>query len=174
MKIAIIFVLILVLNTTAACQTPEPSLSDSEKAKQYYEDGVKCFEKLDFLCSLTLLEQVWYLDEFSEIDVKKWTYYTAESNYLVAIDKNTMFPFDKKIGSAERAEAMFKILGPDFDDRRLVLQYFIVRSLEDPCDERRIAAISRFEKTKASTTNRPEIEEIKSLTSKLIQDNSTC
>lgn len=157
-----------------SCQSSKSAPTDASKAAKYYADGVECFNRLDVVCSMTLLEQVWYLDDFSEVDVTKWTYYTAESNYLVAIDENALYPQDKKIASAERAEALFQLLGSDFDERRLLLQYFLIRTIEDPCDIKRINAIERFNETSAATNDRTSLDKIKSLTRELIQDDSSC
>ena len=160
--------------SVGACFTDSSPTSDAEKARQYFEDGVACFERLDFECSMTLLEQVWYINDFSEIDETEWTYYTAESNYLVAIDEDALFPRESKIGSAERAESMFQLLGADFDERRLLLQYFLIRSIEDSCDERRIGAVTRFRKTSAETANQRQFDELKALTEALIVERPDC
>lgn len=174
MRKVILSIALMALLPTGSCQTETGQNSDAEKARQYYEDGIACFERLDFVCSMTLLEQVWYIDDYSEIDVAKWTYYTAESNYLVAIDKNALYPQENKIGSAERAEAMFKLLGSDFDERRLLLQYFVIRSIDDPCDERRIGAVARFTEASVETANQPQFDEVKALTRTLIEKAPDC
>ncbi len=123
---------------------------------------------------MQLLEQVWHLDDYSKIDVRKWTYYTAQSNFLVAIDKEALYPFARKVQSAERAEAMYKLLGEAFDEKRLVSQYFIINAIDDACDPRRRSAVERFKETDLATKDVAEFDELKDQISQLLIDNPDC
>ena len=173
MKSLILIALILAFQPAASCQTAPQPMSDADKAQQYYVDGLACYNRLDFLCAMTLLEQVWYLDDYSKVDRLKWTYYTAHSNYLVAIDDNVLYPFDKRVQSAIRSDALFDLFVADFSDKQLLLQYFIITRIKDTCDERRIAAVDRFHEISAETDD-AEFVDVKSEILALLKSDADC
>lgn len=153
---------------TGACQTSSEQDSSAEMAKLFYEDGIDCYERGDFLCSLGMLEQVWFLGDYSKLDTNRWTYFTAQSNFMVAIDERIAYPLDDKIRSAERANALFELLGADlFFEERLALQYFLIKNVGNPCSERVREAIQRFDSLSEKTTDDPELAELQSSTRSL-------
>lgn len=173
MKRTIITLALLATPWAASCQSQETKVSDADKAKAYFEDGVACYKRLDFLCSAHLFEQVWYLDDYTKVNEIEWIYYTAQSNYLVAIDDDVIFPMDGRIQAAFRAESLYRNLGAEFDEERLLSQYFVIKSIADPCDERRAKASERFHQISVATSEDDFIE-VKALVDELLQDSPDC
>lgn len=172
-KLVILILLFVGIQPTVSCQTSTQKTSNAEKAKQYYDDGVACYKNLDFICSTTYLEQVWYLKEYSGIDLNEWAFYTAQSNYMVAIDEDIRLGLDTKIQAAERADFLYKRFGNEFVDNQMVLQYFIVRELNDTCDGRKIAAIQRFDEA-AAMTELSEFKQLKKAFLDLLNEGVEC